>query len=88
MQSGAQTRKPAMQRIDRRAFLATALGVLTVNAAMAVGIGCSLYLLRVIRSAQPLDSSPSSSVSSPVKQAKEQVLLRAGTWSYSNIPPK
>jgi sulfate permease, SulP family len=35
-----------MNRIDAVAFLATACGVLAVNAVLAVAIGCSFYALR------------------------------------------
>jgi SulP family sulfate permease len=35
-----------MTRIDAAAFLATALGVVTVNAVLAVIVGCSLYIVR------------------------------------------
>ena len=35
-----------MTRIDAAAFLATAFAVVMVNAALAVLIGCSLYILR------------------------------------------
>ena len=35
-----------MRRVDALAFLCTAAAVLLVNAVLAVGIGCSLYLLR------------------------------------------
>jgi sulfate permease, SulP family len=36
-------RLPRMRRVDAAAFLATAIGVLTMNAVVAVGLGCSLY---------------------------------------------
>jgi sulfate permease, SulP family len=35
-----------MRRVDAVAFLCTAAAVLMVNAVLAVGIGCSLYLVR------------------------------------------
>ena len=35
-----------MRRVDALAFLCTATAVLVVNAVLAVGIGCSLYLVR------------------------------------------
>jgi SulP family sulfate permease len=37
-----------MRRVDALAFLVTAAAVLVVNAVLAVGIGCSLYLLRYV----------------------------------------
>ncbi len=42
----AWRRLPKMNRIDVAAFLATAIGVLTVNAVLAVAIGCGVCLLR------------------------------------------
>ena len=36
-------RLPRMRRVDAAAFLATAAGVLTMNAVAAVALGCSLY---------------------------------------------
>jgi len=36
-------RLPRMRRVDAAAFLATATGVLTMNAVAAVALGCSLY---------------------------------------------
>jgi SulP family sulfate permease len=39
----AWRRLPKMSRVDAAAFLATAAGVLAVNAVLAVAIGCSLY---------------------------------------------
>jgi SulP family sulfate permease len=42
----AWRRLPKMHRVDAAAFLATALGVLTVNAVLAVAIGCAVYVLR------------------------------------------
>jgi SulP family sulfate permease len=37
-----------MRRVDAIAFLSTAAAVLVVNAVLAVGIGCSLYLVRYL----------------------------------------
>ncbi len=37
-----------MRRVDALAFLVTAASVLVVNAVLAVGVGCSLYLLRYL----------------------------------------
>ncbi len=42
----AWRRLPKMNRVDAIAFLATALSVLTVNAVLAVAIGCGVYLFR------------------------------------------
>ena len=42
----AWRRLPKMSRVDAAAFLVTAGAVMTVNAVAAVGLGCSLYLLR------------------------------------------
>ena len=42
----AWRRLPKMSRVDAAAFLATALAVMTVNAVLAVAIGCSCYLVR------------------------------------------
>jgi sulfate permease, SulP family len=42
----AWRRLPKMSLVDAAAFLATAIGVLAVNAIQAVAIGCSLYVLR------------------------------------------
>jgi SulP family sulfate permease len=36
-------RLPRMRPVDAAAFLATAIGVLTMNAVAAVALGCSLY---------------------------------------------
>jgi len=44
----AWRRLPKMNRVDAAAFLATAVAVLTVNAVLAVAIGCSCYALRGI----------------------------------------
>jgi len=41
----AWRRLPKMARVDAAAFLATAFGVLAVNAVLAVAIGCSLYVI-------------------------------------------
>jgi SulP family sulfate permease len=54
-------RLPRMRRVDAAAFLATAAGVLTMNAVVAVALGCSLYglhklwLLRVSKLAAPAE---------------------------------
>ena len=42
----AWRRLPKMPRVDAAAFLVTAASVMAVNAVLAVGIGCSLYLVR------------------------------------------
>lgn len=42
----AWRRLPKMNRVDAAAFLATAISVLTVNAVLAVAIGCAVYLFR------------------------------------------
>ena len=42
----AWRRLPKMNRVDAAAFLATAFAVMTVNAVLAVAIGCSCYALR------------------------------------------
>jgi SulP family sulfate permease len=44
----AWRRLPKMARVDAAAFLATAVSVLTVNAVLAVAIGCSLYALHAV----------------------------------------
>ena len=44
-------RLPKMSRVDAAAFLVTAFSVLTVNAVLAVAMGCSLYLIRAWYSA-------------------------------------
>jgi sulfate permease, SulP family len=44
----AWRRLPKMSRVDAAAFLATALAVMTVNAVLAVAIGCSCYALRAL----------------------------------------
>jgi SulP family sulfate permease len=41
-------RLPKMSRVDAAAFLATAVAVMTVNAVLAVAIGCSCYLVRAV----------------------------------------
>jgi sulfate permease, SulP family len=41
----AWRRLPKMTRVDAAAFLVTVLAVITVNAVLAVAIGCSLYVL-------------------------------------------
>jgi SulP family sulfate permease len=42
----AWRRLPKMNRVDAIAFLATAISVLTVNAVLAVAVGCGVYLFR------------------------------------------
>jgi SulP family sulfate permease len=42
----AWRRLPKMSRLDAAAFLVTAFAVMSVNAVLAVTIGCSLYVLR------------------------------------------
>ena len=42
----AWRRLPRMNRADAIAFLVTAISVLTVNAALAVAIGCGVYLFQ------------------------------------------
>jgi SulP family sulfate permease len=49
----AWRRLPKMNRIDAAAFLATAISVLTVNAVLAVTIGCAVYLFRRVAGAEP-----------------------------------
>jgi SulP family sulfate permease len=44
----AWRRLPKMTRVDALAFLATAISVLTVNAVLAVAIGCAFYPLRAL----------------------------------------
>ena len=39
----AWRRLPKMSRVDAAAFLGTAIGVLAVNAVLAVAIGCAFY---------------------------------------------
>ena len=39
----AWRRLPKMTRVDAAAFLATVFAVVTVNAVLAVAIGCSMY---------------------------------------------
>jgi SulP family sulfate permease len=46
-------RLPKMSRVDAAAFLVTAFSVLTVNAVLAVAMGCSLYLVRAWYSSSP-----------------------------------
>jgi SulP family sulfate permease len=41
-------RLPRMRRVDAAAFLATATGVLTMNAVVAVALGCALYGLHKV----------------------------------------
>jgi sulfate permease, SulP family len=45
---GTWRRLPKMSRLNALAFLCTAIAVLVVNAVIAVGIGCSFYLLRFL----------------------------------------
>jgi SulP family sulfate permease len=45
---GTWRRLPKMHRVDALAFLSTATAVLVVNAVLAVGIGCSFYLGRLL----------------------------------------
>jgi SulP family sulfate permease len=56
----AWRRLPKMGRVDAMAFLATAFSVLMVNAALAVAIGCSFYVVRAMlgRSPAALNSTP------------------------------
>jgi SulP family sulfate permease len=42
----AWRRLPKMSRLDAAAFLVTAFAVMSVNAVLAVTIGCSLYVFR------------------------------------------
>ncbi len=51
----AWRRLPKMARVDAAAFLATVVSVLTVNAVLAVAIGCSLYAVHAlwVRYARP-----------------------------------
>ncbi len=42
----AWRRLPKMARVDAMAFLATAFCVLTVNAVIAVAVGCSFYVVQ------------------------------------------
>ena len=44
----AWRRLPKMSRVDATAFLATAVAVMTVNAVLAVAIGCCCYVLRAL----------------------------------------
>ncbi|HUA59084.1 MAG TPA: SulP family inorganic anion transporter [Verrucomicrobiae bacterium] len=44
----AWRRLPKMARVDAAAFLATVFSVLTVNAVLAVAIGCSLYAVHAL----------------------------------------
>jgi sulfate permease, SulP family len=56
----AWRRLPKMGRVDAVAFLSTAVAVLVVNAALAVAIGCSFYVVRamLVRRSATLNSSP------------------------------
>ena len=51
-------RLPKMKRVDAAAFIVTAVAVVLVNAAMAVMIGCSLYMIRAAY--QKLSRQPAS----------------------------
>ncbi|MGO4881250.1 MAG: SulP family inorganic anion transporter [Bryobacteraceae bacterium] len=56
-------RLPRMRRVDAAAFLATAIGVLTMNAVAAVALGCSLYgLQKVGQASWPVQEERSSAV--------------------------
>ena len=44
----AWRRLPKMTRVDAAAFLATVFAVITVNAVLAVAIGCSLYIVHAV----------------------------------------
>jgi SulP family sulfate permease len=44
----AWRRLPKMSRVDAAAFLTTAIAVMTVNAVLAVAIGCSCYAVRAV----------------------------------------
>jgi SulP family sulfate permease len=44
----AWRRLPKMSRVDAAAFLATAISVLTINAVLAVAVGCAVYLVHKI----------------------------------------
>jgi SulP family sulfate permease len=44
----AWRRLPRMTRVDAAAFLATVLAVITVNAVLAVAIGCSIYAVHAV----------------------------------------
>jgi SulP family sulfate permease len=44
----AWRRLPLMTRMDAAAFLATVLAVITVNAVLAVAIGCSIYAVHAV----------------------------------------
>ena len=61
----AWRRLPRMSRVDASAFLATAFAVMAGNAVLAVGIGCSFYVMRSVyeryrRSGQPVVSAQES----------------------------
>jgi len=51
-------RLPRMRRVDAAAFLATAAGVLTMNAVAAVALGCSLYGLHKLWLLRPRRQIP------------------------------
>jgi SulP family sulfate permease len=44
----AWRRLPKMARVDRMAFLATAIAVLCINAVLAVAVGCSIYAVHAV----------------------------------------
>jgi SulP family sulfate permease len=50
----AWRRLPRMARVDAAAFLATVLAVITVNAVLAVAIGCSIYAVQWVRASRPV----------------------------------
>ncbi len=65
-------RLPRMRRLDAAAFLATAAGVLTMNAVAAVALGCSLYGVHYLWRLRPwADAAEGQSVTaaSPVEPA-------------------
>lgn len=45
---GTWRRLPRMRRSDAAAFLVTAISILTVNAVLAVALGCSVYAVRAV----------------------------------------
>ncbi len=66
-------RLPKMNAWDAAAFLSTAAAVMMVNAALAVAIGCSFYVVRAMlgrrRSAIPQAASLGSSVTTKSSSA-------------------
>jgi SulP family sulfate permease len=58
----AWRRLPKMSRVDAAAFLVTASAVLAGNAILAVGIGCSLYVIRGLyhRYRRPVEPMPTT----------------------------